>query len=146
MDRKHEIKQALDRAQSIFTAKPALARVTKGGRATLRKGLACEYVEDGRALVADMPSPLGGEDKGLSPGGYARAGLGMCLAIGYAMRAAQRGVDVVKIEVDLEADNDVASLFGLPGSTVGYGEFRFSVRIESAAPEEEILALIDEAD
>jgi uncharacterized OsmC-like protein len=146
MERSAAIRRALDRAQSVFAAKPAAARVTKGGRATLKEGLTCEYVEGGRKLLADMPVPLGGEDKALSPGGYARAGLSMCLAIGYAVRAAHRGVVLRKVEVDIECDTDLGSVFGFPGIPAGYSEFRYSVRIESEAPETAILALVDEAD
>jgi uncharacterized OsmC-like protein len=146
MDRAKHIKQALERVESIFRAKPEKARFTKGGRATLTRGLVCEYVEDGRTVVADMPEPFGGEGRALSPGGYARAGLSMCLAIGYAMRAAHRGVTLNKVEVDVACDTDLASLIGFPGIPAGYSEFRYSVRVESDAPEAEVTALLDEAD
>jgi uncharacterized OsmC-like protein len=138
------IKQALERMEGIFRAKPSAARFTKGGRATLKAGLLCEYTEDGKTVMADMPAPFGGDGKALSPGGYARAGLSMCLAIGYAMRAAHRGVTLHKVEVDIEADADFGCLFGLPA--VPYSEFRYSVRIESDAPDSEVTAIVDEAD
>ncbi|HEX2197274.1 MAG TPA: OsmC family protein [Burkholderiales bacterium] len=144
MDKSMQIKQALDRMEGIFRAKPSAARFTKGGRATLIAGLLCEYTEEGKSVRADMPPPFGGEGKGLSPGGYARAGLSMCLAIGYAMRAAHRGLTLHKVEVDIEADADFACLFGLPA--VPYSEFRYCVRIESDAPQAEVIAMVDEAD
>lgn len=146
MERTERIKQALDRVQSIFTARPEKARSTKGGRATLTAGLQCEYSEDGHTLRADMPEPYGGGGKALSPGGYARAALGMCLAIGYAMRAAQRGVPIRRLEVDVEADIDLRGIFAIAGIPCGYSEIRCSVRVESDAPEEAVLAAIDEAD
>jgi uncharacterized OsmC-like protein len=141
-----QIRQALERTQAIFAAKPAAARVTKKGRATLIEGLECQYTEDNFTVRADMPTPMGGEGKALSPGGYARAGLSMCLAIGYAMRAAHRGIALQKVEVDIESDTDLRSLFGVPGVPCGYGEFRYAVRVVSEAPEEEVMAVIDEAD
>ena len=94
-----------------------------------------------------MPGPLGGEDKGLSPGGHARAGLSTCLAIGYAQRAALRGIRLHKVEVDIECDWDINTLFGVARvPAAGYSEVRYSVRIESDAPESEIRAIVDEAD
>jgi uncharacterized OsmC-like protein len=144
MERTQEIKQALDRIEGIVKAKPAAVRFTKGGRATLKSGLLCEYTEDGKTIHADMPVPFGGEGQVLSPGGYARAGLATCLAIGYAMRAAQRGIALRKIEVDIEADADFGCVFGMPSTP--YSEFRYTVRMESEAPEAEVQALIDEGD
>lgn len=144
MDKTPQIRQSLDRMEGIFRAKPSAARFTKGGRATLIAGLLCEYTEDGKSVSADMPPPFGGEGKALSPGGYARASLGMCLAIGYAMRAAHRGLTLQKVQVDIEADGDSACLFGLPAAP--YSEFRYRVHIESDAPEAEVVALVDEAD
>lgn len=141
-----QIRQALDRAQAVFAAKPAAARVTKKGRATFIQGLECQYTEENFTIRADMPAPLGGEGKALSPGGYARAGLSMCLAIGYAMRAAHRGVMLRKVEVDIESDTDLRSLFGFAGIACGYSELRYSVRVASEAPEEAVMAVIEEAD
>jgi uncharacterized OsmC-like protein len=141
-----QIRQSLDRAQAIFAAKPAAARVTKKGCATLIQGLECQYTEENFTVRADMPAPLGGEGKGLSPGGYARAGLSMCLAIGYAMRAAHRGITLQKVEVDIETDTDLGSMFGFAGVPCGYSEFRYTVRVASDAPEEAVRAVIEEAD
>jgi uncharacterized OsmC-like protein len=141
-----EIAAALDRAQSIFTAKPEKARVTKHGCATMADGLRGEYVEENWKIPVDMAVPLGGGGTAPSPATYLRASLATCLAMGYAMRAAHRGVPVGAIAVDLEADFDTASLFGLPGAKPGYAEFRYTVRIESDAPEADVQSVIDEAD
>lgn len=146
MERTDQIRQALDRAQAVFAAKPAAARVTKRGRATLLQGLECQYTEESFTVCADMPGPLGGEGKALSPGGYARAALSMCLAIGYAVHAARRGITLHKVEVDIEADTDLGSIFGFPGIACGYSELRYAVRVASDAPEEAVLAAIEEAD
>lgn len=146
MDDSEKIRAALQRTHDIFSAKPAAARGTKGGRATVSTGLRCEYVEDGRTLVADMPAVFGGNAEGLTPGGYLRAGLATCLAIGYVMCAAQRGVRLDRVSVDIEADSDVAGLAGVPDRPVGYGEFRFCVIVESDAAEDAVQAVIDEAD
>lgn len=143
-ERSNDIKQALERVEGIVRAKPAAGRATKSGRATLKGGLLCEYTEDGKTVQADMPPPFGGEGKVLSPGGYARAALATCLAIGYAMRAASVGITLHRVEVDLETEADIACLFALPGTP--YGDFRYSVRIESDAPEAAVKALIEEAD
>jgi uncharacterized OsmC-like protein len=146
MKRAQAIKEALDRVQGIFALKPEKGRLTKKGHAVLTDGLLCEYTEDGKTIAADMPETFGGSGKPLSPGGHLRAALATCLAIGYAMRAAQRGVAFTRVEVDIEADADFGAMFGLPGCAAGYGEIRYGVHIESEAGEETVRAIVEECD
>lgn len=141
-----EIKQAVERTESVFDAKPSAARVTKTGRATMIGGLACQYTEGDFTIRADMPEIFGGEGKALSPGGYLRGGLAMCLAIGYAIQAARRGVPLHKVEVDIESDADLRGAFGAPGVRCSPSEFRYKVRIESDADDEAVRAVIEGGD
>jgi hypothetical protein len=60
------------------------------------------------------------------------------------MRAAQEGIKLGKVQVDIEADADFGCVFGLPSTP--YSEFRYSVLIESDAPGAQVRALIEEAD
>jgi uncharacterized OsmC-like protein len=146
MERTDRIKQALERTHGIFAAKPNAARVTKTGRATLVDGMLCQYTEGDFTVHSDQPEVLGGEGKALTPGGYLRAGLSLCLAQGYVMRAIRRGIALHKVEVDIEADVDMRSVLGFAGVPCGFAEFRFKVRVESDAPEAAVRAVIDEAD
>lgn len=146
MERTEKIKQAVERTESVLTAKPSTARVTKSGRATMIEGLLCQYAEGDFTVRADMPEVFGGDGKALSPGGYIRAGLSMCLAIGYAIVAARHGVALHKVEVDIEADMDLRGAFGSPGVRCSPSEFRYTVRIESDAAEDALRAVIEEGD
>ncbi|HEY2347703.1 MAG TPA: OsmC family protein, partial [Puia sp.] len=63
------------------------------------------------------------------------------------MRAAEKNIPVAGIEVEVQADYDDGALFGTaPAVPPGYLEIRYVVAIESEAPEETILQLLDEAD
>jgi len=146
MKRAQAVKEALDRVEGIFAARPEKGRLTKKGRAVLTDGLLSEYTEDGKTIAADMPETFGGSGRLLSPPGLMRAGLATCLAIGYAVRAAQLGVALTRVEVDVEADADFGSIFGLPGCATGYGEIRYSVHVESEAAEETVRAIIEASD
>jgi len=146
MERTEKIKQATERTENVFTAKPSTARVTKTGRATMIEGLLCQYAEGDFTVRADMPEVFGGEGKALSPGGYIRAGLSMCLAIGYAIAAARHGIAFHKVEVDIEADMDLRGAFAAPGVRCSPSEFRYTVHVESDAPEAAVRAVIEEGD
>ena len=95
-----------------------------------------------------MPEQAGGNAAGPTPGVFGRAALGSCLAIGYMMRAATMDIPVSGIEVEIQADYDDGALFGTApqGVPPGYLEIRYSVTIDSDAPEEDIIRMLDEAD
>jgi uncharacterized OsmC-like protein len=146
MERTKTIKQAVERTESVFAARPSAAQVTKTGRATMIEGLVCQYTEGDFTIRADMPEAFGGEGKALGPGGYVRGGLAMCLAISYAIQAARRGVPLHKVEVDIESDVDLRGVFGAPGVRCSPAEFRYRVRIESDANDAAVRAVIDDGD
>jgi hypothetical protein len=63
------------------------------------------------------------------------------------MRAATMGIPITTLEVEIQADYDDGALFGTaPGVPPGYLEIRYSVTLESTAPEDDILRMLDEAD
>jgi hypothetical protein len=63
------------------------------------------------------------------------------------MRAAEMNIPVSGIEVEVQADYDDGALFGTThGVPPGYLEIRYVVTINSDAPEEMIMLLLDEAD
>jgi uncharacterized OsmC-like protein len=146
MKSNQEIKRAINRTEGVFAARPSAAQITKTGRATMIEGLLCQYTEGDFTIRADTPEIFGGEGKALSPGGYLRGGLSMCLAINYAMRAAQNGVTLRKVEVDIESDADLRGVYGAPGVRCSPSEVRDPVRVESDAPEEAVLAVIEAGD
>jgi uncharacterized OsmC-like protein len=94
-----------------------------------------------------MPEQAGGNASGPTPGVFGRAALGSCLAIGYMMRAAVMDIEISGIEVEVQADYDDGALFGTASNVPpGYLEVRYSVTIESDAPEDKIMGMLEEAD
>ena len=108
--------------------------------------MTCEVEEGNWKFLADMPESIGGNSQGPTPGVYGRAALGSCLAIGYMMMAAKRNIPVSSLEVEVQADYDDGALLGTVKVAPGYSEVRYTVTIESTAPEEEVLKMIDDAD
>ncbi len=94
-----------------------------------------------------MPEQAGGNTSGPTPGVFGRAALGSCLAIGYMMRAAVMDIQISGLEVEVQADYDDGVLFGtVLNVPPGYLEVRYTVTIESDAPEDKIMEMLDDAD
>lgn len=141
-----ELREKFERTVKALTLRPALGLGTGVSRTRVRRNLTCD-VEDGPwRLTADMPASVGGEGAGPTPGVLGRAALGSCLAIGYMLYAAKLGVPIASLEVEVQADYDDGALFGVGTAPPGYLEIRYSVTVESSAPEGDVRRVIDEGD
>ncbi len=106
MDSKERIKIAFDRNAKALSLRPTLGTGTAVTRVRLREGLTCD-IEDGEwKLTADMGEKSGGNNQGPNAGVLGRGALGSCLAMSYAQWAAQLGVPVAGVEVEIQADYD----------------------------------------
>lgn len=141
------IKTALERSTKALTLKPALGRDTGISKTRIREGLTCDVQEGNWKFSVDMPASVGGNGSAPTPGVYGRAALGSCLAMGYMMQAALMNITINSLEVEVQADFDDGVLLGIHKDVPpGYTEVRYTVTIESDAPEQEIMRLIEEGD
>ena len=141
-----KIKTAFQRTVKAISLRPSLGHGTGTSKARIRSGLTCEVEEGPWRLTADMPGQAGGDALGPTPGVYGRAALGSCLAIGYMMYAAKLNVLISQLEVEVQADYDDGALFGVSAVPPGYLEVRYTITVESEAPEADILHVLDEGD
>jgi uncharacterized OsmC-like protein len=128
------IRQSLDQVASHFAAHPedALSQ-DKPAVAVLESGLRCRASGPGGAtLVSDMPPPLGGDGSAPSPGWLLRAALANCDATVIAMRAAQLGIVLQRLEVTVESQSDDRGLVGV-ADAVPAGPLSVRVRVRIAA-------------
>lgn len=140
------IRRAFERCVKAITLKPSIGRGTAVSRTRVREGLVCD-IEDGTwKLTTDFSQRLGGGETAPNPGVFGRAALGGCLAIGYMIRAAKYGVPIASLEVAVEADYDTGALLGTSATRPGYREVRYTVTVESPAPDADVRKVIDEAD
>lgn len=130
MDRS-AIAHALQRAEDAFLRKPALALHDDApATAVLGPGLRAQITSStGMALQTDLPSTMGGDGDGPSPGWLMRAGLAACLSTAVAMRAARRGITLRRLEVTAESRSDARGLLG--DGPVGPLALSLRVHIES---------------
>ena len=140
------IAAAFERVADIFRKDPERALTTQRSRARIESGLTCHVEEGDWRFVADMSTTAGGAREGPTPGALGRAALGSCLAIGFVMEAARRGVPVTSAEVEVETDCDDGALFGVSDAPPGYLDVRCRLTVESDASDAELEAVRDAAD
>jgi uncharacterized OsmC-like protein len=147
MDGADQIRIAMDRNVKAVTLRPSIAKGTAVTKVKLGPNLACE-VEDGTwRFQVGMHEKYGGTNAGPNPGVYGRAALGSCLAIGYAMWAARLGIPIDSLEVLVQADYDVRGELGVSDEvTPGYSEVRYTVTVETSAPEDAVTHWLETAD
>lgn len=141
------LREAIERGMANLRENPGLGRGTATTRVTVRSGVTCD-IEDGRwSLVGDEGEGDGGAGLGPDPGVFVRAGLGSCLAMGYAMWAAHLDVPIDSVQVTVEADYDTGGILGIDDTlSPGWSAVRYSAAIESSAPPEKVRELVEYAD
>lgn len=135
------IQQALDGVIALYSERPEAAlSADKPATAVLEAGLRCRAVgPNGAVLLSDMPRGIGGGATAPTPSWLMRAALANCDATMIALRAAQCGVVLSRLEVTVESRSDDRGMFGIDGADVpGPLTMRVQVRIaaEGAAPEQ----------
>jgi uncharacterized OsmC-like protein len=125
-----KIRDALSQASAYLTAHPNEARYTDSpATAVLESGLAVTVQgPNGASVATDMPKSVGGSDGAPSPGWLLRAAQASCLATLIAMRAAQQGIELGRIEVVVDSESDDRGILGLDDS-VPAGPFSSRARV-----------------
>ena len=135
------IRQSIEDVTRFFSEHPEKALGTdKAAVATLEDGLVCRAEgPHGAVLVTDMPTRVGGGASAPTPGWFLRAALANCDATVIAMRAAQLGVVLTKLQVSVDSVSDNRGMFALgDGVSAGPQSVRIRVQIsaDGAAPEQ----------
>jgi uncharacterized OsmC-like protein len=89
-------------------------------------------------LEGDEPPVLLGENRGPNAVELLLQALGFCYAVGYVANAAARGIEISRMDYDIEGDLDVGPFLGLDGPRPGFTEIRVTGHVSSpnASPEE----------
>lgn len=132
----------------IFSSDPARAQVKFRAHHDLTGPTEVTVkVGSGHHFAVDEPEALGGGNTAANPVEYALASLGSCQAISYRVWAAELGVELDKVEVEIEGDIDLRGFFGLDETVrPGFNAIRMRVRLmgpEPAARYEKLAAAVD---
>ena len=142
-----DLKTVLERKIKTIRQRPSVGQGTATTTVRISSGVTCDVEDGGWKLIADESVGDGGGGLGPDPGVLVRAGLGSCLAMGYAQWAAVMDVPLDSVEVVVEADYDARGMFGVDESVApGWGAIRYSVNISSPAPAERVREVIERAD
>lgn len=92
---------------------------------------------NGTELRTDMPTQLGGDGAGVTPGWLLRAGLASCAATTIAMRAAVEGIELRTLQIIASSRSDTRGLLGMTDAngkqvTAGPRDVQLQVRISAA--------------
>ena len=140
------VKRAFERNAQAVKLRPGIGKLTGRTKVSLPSGTKCEIDAGDWKFICDVAESSGGTNEGPDPGPFGRGALGACLAIGYRTQAAIEGIDLGKIEIEVEADLDAAGYYGVSDVPPGYLAVRCNVTIESRASEKEIRKVLDAAE
>lgn len=90
-------------------------------------------------LHGDEPPVLLGNNKGPNAVELVLQALGFCYAVGYAANAAAQGIDISRMEYEVEGDIDVRAFLGQDGDRPGFTEIRVTGTVSSPNATEEQL-------
>lgn len=141
------IRELAERNIQLLAVKPSRGLLSCTARARLGDGLKCEVSEGPWRLAADMPVKVGGDDTAPTPGVLGRAALASCLVIGIAAWSARLGIPIDGLEVEVQADFNARGELGADDSVrPGYTAVRYEISIDSPAPRERLVELLDLAE
>jgi uncharacterized OsmC-like protein len=117
-------------------ADPTAARTVKCRTVLEGKFRHLNYIRNLPAHVIDEPPGLLGDDTAPNPTEALLAALGSCLSVGIHANAIARGIRLYKLELELEADINITSVWGvgdLSPKARGLTAVRAKVQIEGDA-------------
>ena len=143
-----DIRQSIESVIQFFSEHPEKARSKdKAAVAVVEEGLRCRADgPNGAVLVSDMPKAIGGGGAAPTPGWFLRAALANCDATVIAMRAAQLGLVLSRLEVTVDSQADDRGLLGLGGAGVLPGPTSMRVHVRIAAegiPAEQLRHIVE---
>jgi uncharacterized OsmC-like protein len=93
-------------------------------------------------LDGDEPPILLGSNKGPNAVELLLQALGFCYAVGYVANAAARGIEISRMDYEIEGDIDVRQFLGLHGPRAGFTEISAKGTVSSPnATEEQLVEL-----
>jgi uncharacterized OsmC-like protein len=129
-----------------FRADPARAQVAIRLATELGEGLLCEATARGHTVVCDEPRSVGGSDAAQSPVELMLTSFATCQAITYRIWAAELGIGLDRIEVEVVGDIDLRGFLGVEGvERAGYEKLAVRVALTGPEPEryEELAEAVD---
>lgn len=129
-----KIATAIGAAREYLSANPEEARYRdSAATAVVEDGLRIRTTgDDGASTVTDMVAGVGGGGTAPSPGWLFRAAYASCVATLIAMRAAESGVTLDRLEVTVDSESDDRGILGI-AADIPAGPISAGVAVRAAA-------------
>ena len=134
----HDVARAVKRVMAALERRPeigihdnppAMAEWESGTRVVTRS-------TDGIRVATDMPQEIGGTGDQVTPGWLFRAGIAACAATSITIAAANKGIELTALKVQVGSRSDVRGLLGMSGPSgapVYAGLFDLELHVTLAA-------------
>ena len=141
-------KDRLDALIAKGKSDPTQVRTIKCRTVTEARFRQLNFIRNLPAHVIDEPPQLLGDDTAPNPSEALLAALGSCIAVGIHANAAAQGIAISSLELELEGDLNITSVWGT-GHTgpkpVGFTAVRVRVKLDAAADREVLAKLVAHA-
>jgi uncharacterized OsmC-like protein len=124
---------------------PSQVRTVKCRTVAERRFRHLNYVRSLPAHVIDEPPQLLGDDTAPNPSEAALAALGTCVSVGIHANAVNEGITINKLELELEADINITSVWGVGDTSekpVGFTDVRIKANIDADVPRDKLEELL----
>src|SRR5205814_8154367 len=128
-----------DRLDSLIAkgrSDPTQVRTIKCRTVTEARFRQLNFVRNLPAHVIDEPPRLLGDDTAPNPSEAVLAALGSCIAVGINANAVTQGIELASIELELEGDINITSVWGTGHTApkpVGFTAVRVRVKLDAPA-------------
>jgi len=136
---------AQQRVISAYTKRPNLAMIIDRGTAEVHDGLTCTYEQGGHSVCMDMPTAIGGDDQGPTPGYFGRAAICGCIAMGIKMTATRENLRIQSVRVGIEQDFDDRGILAMNGADAAPQDTRIIIEIVSQEAQNRVNEIVDTA-
>jgi uncharacterized OsmC-like protein len=128
-------------------ANPDAVRTLKSRTIAEGKFRQLNFVRNLPAHIIDEPPGLLGDDTAPNPSEATLAALGSCLSVGIHANALAQGIAIRSLEIDVEGDINISSVWGVGATpaSVGLSAVRVSVKIDADVPKSVLDALVAHA-
>jgi len=111
---------------------PAVGETVWEATTQWRHGFQSEAQIRTHSVVMDEPSVLGGSDTGPNMVEVVLGAYGCCLTTGFVANAGMMGIELERVDIQLQGDLDLRAFFGLKSPdevSPGYTEVRATVKL-----------------
>lgn len=141
---KNRLNALIDKGKSD----PTQVRTLKCRTVTETRFRQLNFIRNLPAHVVDEPPQLLGDDTAPNPSEALLAALGSCIAVGIHANAVAQGIALSSIELDLEADLNITSVWGtghVGPKPVGFTAVRVRAKLEGDAGRDTLARLLAHA-